>query len=109
MTGVFQNGGKLPFDKLRANEKACPFALSLSKGKFAPKLKWAPYDLTAQRRVRHAQVPGSIRQLRGVRHAWMPDLDTDHECRIPGCGTPHWFCGRLKPCAAVTSPMSRWP
>jgi hypothetical protein len=40
--GVFQVGGKLPFDKLRANEKAYPFALSLSKGKFAPKLKYAP-------------------------------------------------------------------
>jgi hypothetical protein len=38
--GVFHVGGKLPFDKLRANEKACPFALSLSKGKFTPKLKW---------------------------------------------------------------------
>jgi hypothetical protein len=38
---VFQVGGKLPFDKLRANEKTCPFALSLSKGTFAPKLKWA--------------------------------------------------------------------
>jgi hypothetical protein len=37
--GRISNWGKLPFDKLRANEKACPFALSLSKGKFAPKLK----------------------------------------------------------------------
>jgi hypothetical protein len=40
--GPFQLGGKLPFDKLRANEKACPFALSLSKGEFAPQLKNAP-------------------------------------------------------------------
>jgi hypothetical protein len=40
LAGVhFKWGGKLPFDKLRANEKACPFALSLSKGEFAPKLK----------------------------------------------------------------------
>jgi hypothetical protein len=38
--GPFQVGGKLPFDKLRANGKAFSFALSLSKGKFAPKLKW---------------------------------------------------------------------
>jgi hypothetical protein len=30
----------LPFDKLRANEQAFPFALSLSKGEFAPKLKY---------------------------------------------------------------------
>jgi hypothetical protein len=37
--GPFQVGGKLPFDKLRANGQAFPFALSLSKGKFAPKLK----------------------------------------------------------------------
>jgi hypothetical protein len=46
-TGAIQVGGKLPFDKLRANEKACPFALSRepverSKGKFAPKLKRPP-------------------------------------------------------------------
>jgi hypothetical protein len=40
--GVFQVGGKLPFDKLRANGQAFSFALSLSKGKFAPKLKYAP-------------------------------------------------------------------
>jgi hypothetical protein len=40
LAGPFQVGGKLPFDKLRANEKACPFALSLSKGEFAPKLKY---------------------------------------------------------------------
>jgi hypothetical protein len=31
---VFQIGGKLPFDKLRANGQAFSFALSLSKGKF---------------------------------------------------------------------------
>jgi hypothetical protein len=37
--GAFQVAGKLPFDKLRANGKAYPFALSLSKGEFAPKLK----------------------------------------------------------------------
>jgi hypothetical protein len=36
MMGVFQIGGKLPFDKLRANGQAYSFALSLSKGKFAP-------------------------------------------------------------------------
>jgi hypothetical protein len=30
----------LPFDKLRANGRALPFALSLSKGEFAPSLKW---------------------------------------------------------------------
>jgi hypothetical protein len=41
LTGPFQFGGKLPFDKLRANEKACPFALSLSKGEFAPNLNYA--------------------------------------------------------------------
>jgi hypothetical protein len=44
--GPFQLGGKLPFDKLRANEEACPFALSRepverSKGEFAPNLKYA--------------------------------------------------------------------
>jgi hypothetical protein len=42
--GVFQIGGKLPFDKLRANGQAFTFALSLSKGKFAPKLKSAHHD-----------------------------------------------------------------
>jgi hypothetical protein len=40
-SGLFQVGGKLPFDKLRANGQAFSFALSLSKGKFAPKLKYA--------------------------------------------------------------------
>jgi hypothetical protein len=35
----FKLGENLPFDKLRANGQAFPFALSLSKGKFAPKLK----------------------------------------------------------------------
>jgi hypothetical protein len=44
--GAFQAGGKLPFDRspgsrLGTNEKACPFALSLSKGKFAPNPKYA--------------------------------------------------------------------
>jgi hypothetical protein len=34
--GPFQLGGKLPFDKLRANGQAFSFALSLSKGEFAP-------------------------------------------------------------------------
>jgi hypothetical protein len=37
--GPFQVGEKLPFDKLRANGQAFPFALSLSKGEFAPNLK----------------------------------------------------------------------
>jgi hypothetical protein len=32
----FSWGANSPFDKLRANEKACPFALSLSKGSFPP-------------------------------------------------------------------------
>jgi hypothetical protein len=32
----FSLGANLPFDKLRANEKAFPFALSLSKGSFPP-------------------------------------------------------------------------
>jgi hypothetical protein len=40
--GPFQVGGKLPFDKLRANGQACSFALSLSKGKCVPKLKYDP-------------------------------------------------------------------
>jgi hypothetical protein len=31
----FSLGANLPFDKLRANEKAYPFALSLSKGRFS--------------------------------------------------------------------------
>jgi hypothetical protein len=43
--GCISSWGKLPFDKLRANEKACPFALSRepverSKGELAPKLKY---------------------------------------------------------------------
>jgi hypothetical protein len=33
---VISDWGKLPFDRLRANGKACPFALSLSKGELAP-------------------------------------------------------------------------
>jgi hypothetical protein len=47
--------GKLPFDKLRANEQASPFALSLSKGEFALSLskgKFVPelkYELLPQR------------------------------------------------------------
>jgi hypothetical protein len=41
-TWVHQVGGKPPFDKLRANGQAFSFALSLSKGEFAPKLKWTP-------------------------------------------------------------------
>jgi hypothetical protein len=39
--GVLQVGGKQPFDKLRANGQAFSFALSLSKGKFAPEPKYA--------------------------------------------------------------------
>ncbi len=35
-TRCFVKGANSPFDKLRANEKACPFALSLSKGSFPP-------------------------------------------------------------------------
>jgi hypothetical protein len=51
--GVLQVGGKLPFDKLRANGQAFPFALSRepverSKGKFAPKLKYADPRLQFQ-------------------------------------------------------------
>jgi hypothetical protein len=42
--GPFQVGGKLPFDKLRANGQAFSFALSLSKGEFAPNLKYAHSD-----------------------------------------------------------------
>ncbi len=38
----FGFGANSPFDKLRANGKARPFALSLSKGEFAPKPKWTP-------------------------------------------------------------------
>jgi hypothetical protein len=44
--GPFQLGGKLPFDKLRANEKACPFALSLSKGKFRANEEACPFALS---------------------------------------------------------------
>ncbi len=44
-SGPFQLGGKLPFDKLRANGQAFSFALSLSKGEFAPKLKYTRRNL----------------------------------------------------------------
>jgi hypothetical protein len=39
--GSISTWGKPPFDKLRANGQAFSFALSLSKGKFAPNLKYA--------------------------------------------------------------------
>lgn len=42
--GAFQVEGRLAFDKPRANEKACPFALGLSEGKFTPKLKYAGFQ-----------------------------------------------------------------
>ncbi len=41
--------GKLPFDELRANEKACPFALSSSKGEFVTNLKCARQLATVAR------------------------------------------------------------
>jgi hypothetical protein len=39
--------GKLPFDELRANEKACPFALSSSKGEFRANEKACPFALSS--------------------------------------------------------------
>jgi hypothetical protein len=42
--GPFQVWGRLPFDKLRANGQAFSFALSLSKGEFAPKTEMDPPD-----------------------------------------------------------------
>jgi hypothetical protein len=38
----FRLGANSPFDKLRANEKACLFALSLSKGEFTPQTDMNP-------------------------------------------------------------------
>jgi hypothetical protein len=54
--GPFQLGGKLPFDKLRANGQAFSFALSRepverSKGEFAPKLKYAPVHVSFDKSV----------------------------------------------------------
>jgi hypothetical protein len=41
--GCVSNWGKLPFDKLRANETTCPFARSLSKGKFRANETTCPF------------------------------------------------------------------
>jgi hypothetical protein len=41
----FSLGANLPFDKLRANGQAFPFALSLSKGKFRANGQAFPFAL----------------------------------------------------------------